>query len=89
MGLDVIKSMSDEVILKFRLDANKNHKGTAFGGSQYSACALSCYGLFLVGLRNRGYTTINIVISYGKISYDAPVGDNFLAKASKENPGAP
>lgn len=82
MGLDVIKAKSDEVILKFKLDVNKNHKGTAFGGSQYSACALACYGLFLVGLRERGYTTNNIVISDGKISYDCPVGENFMAKAS-------
>jgi thioesterase domain-containing protein len=82
MGLDVVKSTSDEVILEFKLDVNKNHKGTAFGGSQYSACALSCYGLFLVGLRERGYTTNNIVISDGKISYDHPVGENFIAKAS-------
>lgn len=82
MGLDVIKSTSDEVILKFKLNENKNHKGTAFGGSQYSACALSCYGLFLVGLRERGFNTNNIVISDGQISYKAPVGENFIARAS-------
>lgn len=82
MGLDVVKSTSDEVILKFKLDENKNHKGTAFGGSQYSACALSCYGLFLVGLRERGFNTNNIVISDGQINYKAPVGENFLARAS-------
>ena len=82
MGLTVITSTPDEVVLKFQLDENKNHKGTAFGGSQYSACALACYGLFLVGLRHRGFTTNNIVISDGQISYKAPVGDHFQSRAS-------
>jgi len=82
MGLTVITSTQNEVILKFRLEENRNHKGTAFGGSQYTACALACYGLFLVGLRTRGFTTNNIVISDGEISYKAPVGDQFQSRAS-------
>lgn len=82
MGLTVIKATSDEVVLKFQLDENKNHKGTAFGGSQYSACALACYGLFLVGLRSRGFITNNIVISDGHINYKAPVDDHFQSRAS-------
>ncbi len=81
MGLNVAKASEAEVKLEFKLDKNRNHKGTAFGGSQYSSCALSCYGLFLVGLRERGYTTNNIVISDGQIKYKAPVESDFYTQA--------
>jgi thioesterase domain-containing protein len=81
MGLTVVTASSSNVILNFKLADNRNHKGTAFGGSQYSACALACYGLFLVGIREKGFPTNNIVISDGEINYKAPVEDNFIATA--------
>lgn len=58
------------------LQPNINHKGTLFGGSLYSAGALSCYGLFLLGLRNESVSTNNIVISEGSMRYLAPVNQD-------------
>lgn len=82
MGLSVVQSTSDQVDILFGLKENKNHKGTAFGGSQYSACALACYGLFLVGIRERGFSTNNIVIAEGQIQYSKPVTENFMVSAT-------
>lgn len=81
MGLSVVVASDRDVKLEFELGKNRNHKGTAFGGSQYSSCALSCYGLLLVGLRRRGYYTNNIVIANGQIKYKAPVGMDFYTLA--------
>lgn len=41
MGLQVITSTSENIVIQFQLAENKNHKGTAFGGSQYTPCALA------------------------------------------------
>lgn len=85
MAVTVISASSTEVQLSIGLKENRNHKGTAFGGSQYAACALSCYGLFLVGVRERGITTNNIVIADGAIKYKAPVTTDFKVIAKWEN----
>jgi thioesterase domain-containing protein len=84
MAVTVISASSTEVQLSIGLKENRNHKGTAFGGSQYAACALSCYGLFLVGVRERGITTNNIVIADGVIKYKAPVTTDFKVIAKWE-----
>ncbi len=82
MGITVTVVAPDTIEIGFNLAENKNHKGTAFGGSQYTACALACYGLFLVGLREKGFSTNNIVISEGRIKYKLPVKNDFVVRAS-------
>lgn len=77
MGLTVTVLDSEKIEIFFRLAENRNHKGTAFGGSQYTACALACYGLFLTGIREHGIFTNDIVISEGQIKYKLPVTGNF------------
>ena len=81
MGLTVISVSTEKIEIGFNLAENRNHKGTAFGGSQYTACALACYGLFLVGIRDKGHQTNNIVIADGRIKYKSPVNENFIVKA--------
>lgn len=81
MGLTVTTVDAEKIEILFNLAENKNHKGTAFGGSQYTACALACYGLFLVGIREKGFLTNNIVIAEGRIKYKAPVKQNFMVRA--------
>lgn len=81
MGIKVLQSSSLDIVLKVNLLENKNHKGTVFGGSQYSACAIACYGLFLNGIREQGHQTNNIVIADGNIKYKAPVDQDFFVEA--------
>lgn len=82
MGIQVLIVTSNEIQIKVSLSENKNHKGTAFGGSQYSVCALACYGLFLSSIREFGHNTNNIVIANGSIKYLAPVTTDFVVSAS-------
>ncbi len=81
MGLTVSFISDQKIEIVFKLAENKNHKNTAFGGSQYTACALACYGLFLVGIREHGFLTNNIVISDGRIKYKQPVTTDFKVSA--------
>lgn len=84
MGVQVLNITENDLQLLVSLSLNKNHKGTAFGGSQYSACALACYGLFLSSIREFGHNTNNIVIANGSIKYISPVSENFIIEASWE-----
>ena len=36
MGLNVLAVSTEEIEIGFKLLENRNHKGTAFGGSQYT-----------------------------------------------------
>lgn len=85
MGVQVLNLTDNDLQLLVSLSLNKNHKGTAFGGSQYSACALACYGLFLSSIREFGHNTNNIVIANGSIKYISPVSENFIIEASWES----
>lgn len=82
MGVEVLKVTDNDLQLLVSLNLNKNHKGTAFGGSQYSACALACYGLFLSSICEFGHNTNNIVIANGSIKYISPVTENFIIEVS-------
>lgn len=73
IGIHDLHLSQDELTMILPLQPNINHKGTLFGGSLYSAGALSCYGLFLAGLRAESLSTNNIVISDGNMRYLAPV----------------
>jgi len=81
MGVRDFNFLNNEMTLLLPLAPNVNHKGTLFGGSLYSASALSCYGLFLSGLRENGVNTNNIVISEGHMKYFKPVEADALVTA--------
>lgn len=72
-----VESLGQEVaVCTLPLEPNINHKGTLFGGSQYSGCALACYSLFLFNVRALKEMTNNIVVSHAEISYKKPaIGD--------------
>lgn len=86
MGIRVVTASANAIHLHVELAANRNHKQTAFGGSQYAACALACYGLFLVGVQSQGYFSNNIVIAEGDIKYKHPVASDFEIVASWQEP---
>jgi thioesterase domain-containing protein len=77
MQAEVSKIDFSQCTVRAPLSANINHKGTVFGGSLYSVSALSCYGLFLFGLRQHGIPTDNIVIAHGEMDYIKPVTKDF------------
>lgn len=81
MGIGKFKLEKNQFSFELPLQPNINHKGTLFGGSLYSAGALSCYGLFLSGLRQQSVGTNNIVIGEGTMKYLAPVDANARVQA--------
>lgn len=72
----------EKAICSLPLSPNINHKGTLFGGSQYSGCALACYSLFLFNVRSLKEVTNNIVVSHAEISYKKPAHDDVRIEAT-------
>lgn len=81
LAIGQLQLHENTLTLQLPLAPNRNHKQTLFGGSLYAAGALSCYGLFLAGLRTEQIPTENIVISQGEMSYLAPVDTDALVVA--------
>lgn len=77
LGITVLNISSDEVRFRVSLEKNRNHKGTAFGGSLYATAVLAAYALVLAGLKARSINTENIVIAKGEIEYLRPVDTDF------------
>ncbi|MNJ94737.1 putative thioesterase (yiiD_Cterm) [compost metagenome] len=77
LGLSLYELTSEKVHFRVSLEENTNHKGTAFGGSIYSAAVMAAYGLVLHGLRERHILTENIVIQKGEIQYLKPIESDF------------
>lgn len=81
IGISIERFGADEVVLKIPFAPNRNHVGTVFGGSLYSAAALACYGLFRAISAESGIVSDNLVIQNGEISYSAPVLGDFEARS--------
>lgn len=64
--------------LRARLEANVNIYGVAFGGSIYSVCALSGWGLLTLRLEEIGLEP-RIMIAGGEIDYSKPVAQTINA----------
>lgn len=80
LGIEVVSLSSSGVHFKIDLEKNKNHKGTAFGGSLYATAVLAAYAFVLVCLREAGLNTENIVIAKGEIKYLRPVTTDFSVR---------
>lgn len=81
MGVTVTSASSDRVVLHAPLDANINHKSTAFGGSLQALATLSCWTLLHLNLRTSAKPG-EIVITSSNISYIRPVTRDFEAVAT-------
>jgi thioesterase domain-containing protein len=69
---------------RFPLAPNVNHLGTAFGGSLFSAGALSCYSLVLAHVEKAGLVDAFVVISKGEIEYLSPGRGDFRVEVDCE-----
>ncbi|NTW56324.1 MAG: thioesterase [Chlorobiaceae bacterium] len=81
MGITVEKYDGRQLTILAPLANNFNHLGTAFGGSLYIACVLSCWGLLFLRLREEGVKG-SIVIGKGCVEYLSPVTGDILATGS-------
>ena len=85
LGITVLRYEVDTLALKAPLDANINHKGTAFAGSIYSVATLAGWGLIWLLLREADLTA-RIVIQESSIRYRLPVTQDMIATCSKPSP---
>ena len=82
LGFQVTSLALEKAECVLPLEPNINHKGTLFGGSQYSGCALACYTLFLHNVRSLQEHTNNIVVSHADIRYHKPAQGNVKIEAT-------
>lgn len=76
MGIRVAECDDAHLVLTAPLEPNRNHLGTAFGGSLHSLATLSCYSLLWWLLRN---PEAHIVIRESAIRYDKAVAGELRA----------
>ncbi len=81
MGVRVSHASVDQISLTAPLDANINHKRTAFGGSLQAVATLACWTLLHVNLREDADPS-EIVITSSNIDYIRPVTADFTATAT-------
>ena len=85
MGARVQDVSLRSVTLSAPLAPNKNHQGTAFGGSVHSLAILSCWALVNVVLsefKQAGLQLSLLVVQDSWIDYKFPIDSDFTARSS-------
>jgi len=72
MGLRAAEANAQRLILEAPLEPNRNHLGTAFGGSLHALPTLACYGSLWMVLREAGLDG-HVVVKRSNALYRAPV----------------
>ena len=72
MSLHVAESSAARLVLEAPLEPNRNHLGTAFGGSLHALPTLACYGVLWSLLREAGVDG-HVVVKRSAALYRAPV----------------
>jgi thioesterase domain-containing protein len=78
IGVKVIHATQEFVKLQAPLEPNRNHLGTAFGGSTYSISVLACY-TWLFNLLDEKNIKTHVVIKKGQIQYFHPVNTDMIS----------
>lgn len=81
LGIDVVSLSAEGVELTAPLEANRNHLGTAFGGSLGSVMILACYAWMFNRLGEDG-KNCHVVIQTAQTDYLKPVTGNLRAVCS-------
>jgi thioesterase domain-containing protein len=82
MGLHVAESNARRLVLEAPLEPNRNHLGTAFGGSLHALPTLACYGALWTLLREAGIDS-HVVIKDSQIAYRQPVKGTIRATCER------
>ncbi|MBI2512634.1 MAG: YiiD C-terminal domain-containing protein [Opitutae bacterium] len=72
MDLRATEASAGRLVLEAPLEPNKNHLGTAFGGSLHTVPLLACYGALWMVLRDAGIDG-HVVVKRSNALYRAPV----------------
>jgi len=72
LGVTVAESSPARLVLDAPLEPNRNHLGTAFGGSLHALPTLACYGMLWLLVREAGFDS-HVVVKHSEAFYRAPV----------------
>lgn len=78
LDIEIIKATDSEVEVFGPLTPNRNHMGTAFGGSLSAVLILSCYTWLFHRLDKAGFSA-HVLIKEGKTDYLLPVEEDLRA----------
>ncbi len=84
MAVSVDHYDGQQLTLKAELQPNINLHGTAFGGSLYSLCALTGWGLFHLQLEEQGVAA-DTVLGKAEIRYLLPVKGDLTAQSRESS----
>lgn len=82
MELKVVESSPGRLVLEAPLEPNRNHLGTAFGGSLHAVPTLACYAALWTLLREAGING-HVVIKRSEVHYRAPVSGPIRATCAR------
>lgn len=82
MGLHVAESTAQRLVLEAPLAPNRNHLGTAFGGSLHNLPTLACYGALWTLLREAGFDG-HVVVKRSEAAYRQPVTGKLRAVCAR------
>jgi len=81
LGVEVANYDGKSLTLRAPLGPSLNDKLTAFGGSLYCLCVMSCWGMVYLQILERGLDG-NLVVSRGQIDYLCPVATDIEARCT-------
>lgn len=77
MGIRVLEASNQKVVLAAPFAKNINHKKTVFGGSLHAVCALACWSIMHLNLKE--IAPVDIVIAQSTVDFLVPVTEDFQA----------
>ncbi|MEJ1337789.1 MAG: YiiD C-terminal domain-containing protein [Candidatus Sedimenticola sp. (ex Thyasira tokunagai)] len=87
MGVRTEEHDGRELIIRADFEPNINIHGTAFGGSLYSICAITCWGLLHLKFEDEGLDA-HSVLGAANISYRLPVVGDIEARCRLPQDGS-
>jgi len=81
IGIKVLESNTEHVVLSAPLIPNINHQSTVFGGSASAVAILAAWALLYMRLRQAGLPG-HLVIQKNTMVYERPIADKFVASSS-------
>ncbi len=80
-GVRTLELSEKQAVLAVPLEPNRNHHGTAFGGSIYATAVMSCWALVTESIRRRGINSEYVVVQDASIEYLTPIRTDFTITA--------
>ena len=87
MGVRVEAQDGHELVLHADFEPNINIHGTAFGGSLYSICAVTCWGMLHLKFEEAGIDA-HSVLGQARIAYMQPVKGDIQARCKLPDDGS-